>query len=165
MLKYRRLSPEELNALEDEFVKFLAAQSITAPDWVKIKKENANKQNELIDLFSNIVMERVLSSIEYLEISTQDEIRVFKMEEERGRLVGLSFKNKGVNLTDDKLLNELFSNPKELLKHQPEVYTLEKKYTKTKAEECFFLVNLGATVTNRSIYDFIGSLLPGPESN
>ena len=43
MLKYRRLSKEELEALEDEFVKFLSAQSISAPDWQNIKSQNPRK--------------------------------------------------------------------------------------------------------------------------
>jgi len=159
MLRYRRLNTEELLALEDEFVKFLASQSISAPDWVKIKTENKTRESELIDLFSNLVMDKVLSDIKYLELVTQDEIKVFHMSENSGRLLGLSIKSKDINLSDDSQLNKLFSEPEKLISLNPKIYSLEKKYTKPKAEECFFLINLGATITNDSIYKVLDSMV------
>ena len=159
MLKFRRLSKEELEALEDEFVKFLSAQSISAPDWQQIKSENPEKQDVLIDMFSNIVMERVLSNIDYLEITTQDEIKIFHMKEGSGHLLGIKVQGEGVNLRDDAYLNNVFKDKETLMSNNPHVFELEKKYTKTKAEEAFFLINIGANITNSTLYTFINSLV------
>lgn len=159
MLKFRRLNKEELEALEDEFIKFLSAQSISAPDWQKIKNKNINKQNELIDMFSNIVLERVLSNIDFLEITTQDEIKVFKMKSDSGHLLGLKIEDDGINLMDDSQLNALFTGKTRIQNHKLKVYKLEKAYTKTKAEEAFFLINLGAKITNKTLFSFIQSLI------
>ena len=159
MLKYRRLSTAELEALEDEFVKFLSAQSISAPDWQQIKSENTEKQEALIGMFSDIVMERALRNIEYLELTTQDEIKIFHMKNDSGRLLGLKVKDERVNLMDDEQLNTLFKDKESVLSHNPQVYELEKVYTKTKAEEAFFLINLGASVTNNTLYSFIDALI------
>lgn len=161
MLKYRRLTTNELQELSKEFVQFLAAQSITAPDWEKIKAEKIEKRDELIDLFSNIVLERIFNNTDYLEIISNDELRIFNMKEESGRLIGLKVANKEVDLSDDAILNELFKDPKKLLAQEPKFYELTKKYDKTKAEEVFFLLNMGATITNNTLYNTINSLLEG----
>jgi len=161
MLKYRRLTTTELKELSKEFIQFLAAQSITAPDWEKIKAEKTEKRDELIDLFSNIVLERILNKIDYLEIITQDELRIFKMNEDSGRLLGMKITKKEVDLSDDTILDELFKNPKKLLSQNPKFYELTKKYNKTKAEEVFFLINMGANVTNTTLYDTINTLIEG----
>lgn len=159
MLKYRRLSTAELEVLEDEFVRFLSAQSISAPDWQQIKSENTEKQEALIGMFSDIVMQRALSNIEYLELTTQDEIKIFHMKNDSGRLLGLKVKDEGMNLMDDEQLNTLFKDKESILSHNPQVYELEKAYTKSKAEEAFFLINLGANVTNNTLYSFIDALI------
>jgi hypothetical protein len=159
MLKYRRLTTDELKDLEPEFIQFLAAQSITAPDWEKIKSEKIDKRDELIALFSNIVLEKVFTAIDYLEILTQDELRIFNMNEERGRLLGLKIGNKESDLREDALIDELFKDPNKLLSLQPKFYELKKKYDKSKAEEVFFLLNMGANITDSTLYTALNSLV------
>ena len=66
-MKYRRLDLAELKTLEKDFVRFLASNHITADDWVKLKKENPEKVERLLDVFSDIVWSKTLSQIQYLE--------------------------------------------------------------------------------------------------
>lgn len=164
MLKYRRLTKDELQDLEPEFIKFLAAQSITAPDWEMIKAEKIEKRDELLALFSNIVLERVFSSIEYLEILTQDELRIFNMNKERGRLLGLKISNKEADLREDTFIDKLFKDPNKLLSLKPKFYELIKNYDKPKAEEVFFLLNMGAKITDSTLYNALNSMLEGQNS-
>jgi len=51
-MKYRRLRREELEELEPQFIRFLAAQSIPAQDWSKLKVTDEKRANVLIDQFS-----------------------------------------------------------------------------------------------------------------
>lgn len=159
MLKYRRLNKEELESLEDEFIKYLATQSISAPDWLRIKEEDEEKQEELINLFSNIVMERVLSNISYLEITTKDEIKVFYMKEDSGTLVGLKTSHNEVDFLNDEQLNSFFGDTDKMLSYKLKVYKLEKKYTKPKAEEAFFLIKMGARITDKKMFELIEALI------
>jgi midasin (ATPase involved in ribosome maturation) len=159
MLKYRRLTQEELESLEDEFVKFLAAQSISAGDWQRIKSDDINRQEELIQVFSNIVLERVLSGIEYLEICTKNDLQIVKMKDHSAHMLGIKMDDDTVDLQDDDQLNELFSSVENVMRYHPKIYEHEKKYTKTRAEEAFFLINLGAKVTDKLLYKKLTSLL------
>jgi len=66
-MKYRRLSSEELEQLQDNFIRFLAAQSITGMDWTTMKTANPERAEELIEQFSDVVIEKTLHNVEYLE--------------------------------------------------------------------------------------------------
>lgn len=159
MVKYRRLSNEELIALKDDFVKFLSAQSISAPDWEKLKLTKTDRVEELIDFFSDIVMEKVLSKIEYLEVISENEIKLFNMKESNAKLIALKFNKEGLDLNKADQFEIIFNDISKLLSFKPEFYSLEKDYTKTRAEEAFFLISIGATLSNRTFFDQINALL------
>ena len=42
-MKYRKLELAELELLRDEFVNFLAANTVTSQDWEKIKVESKDR--------------------------------------------------------------------------------------------------------------------------
>lgn len=76
-MKYRRLSNEELEQLEENFVRFLAAQSITGMDWTTMKTANPERTEELIGQFSDVVIEKTLHNIEYLEYKEKQDMKMF----------------------------------------------------------------------------------------
>lgn len=153
MTKYRRLSNSELEELRDDFVKYLSAQSVTADDWQKLKMQDQSKVDELIDLFSDIVMEKVLSAIEFLEIISSEEIRVFHIQETKATLIGLAFNKKGIDLTDRHQFDEIVKDGDRLLSYEPQVYRMEKEHSKSRAEESFFLLNMGASISKKELFE------------
>ena len=159
MVKYRRLTQKELTELEQDFVKFLSAQSITANDWINIKQKDEPRTHELIDQFSDIVLDKALSNISYLEMLNKKEIKIFKFEERKARLLGLRIGSTDLDIRNEKELKQLFKSAEELKKHQVEVFELEKMYTKTRAEEVFFLVKNGALIADNTLYELIDSLV------
>ena len=54
-MQYTRLTKEQFEALHESFSKFLATQSIAAPEWHTIKKDNPKLAEELLDVFSDLV--------------------------------------------------------------------------------------------------------------
>ena len=79
-MKYRRLTNDELTELEKEFVRFLASNHITALDWEKLKGHDPKRVESLIEVFSDIVFEKILQGIEYLEFKTPTDIKTFHCE-------------------------------------------------------------------------------------
>ena len=88
-MKFRLLTLAELEELETEFVRFLAAQTITGEDWVKIKAEQPERANQLIAAFSEEVFEQVTSSVEYLEFKTPNDIKTFRFGAQKVEMLGL----------------------------------------------------------------------------
>ena len=66
-MKYTRLTKEQFEELNQEFINFLATQSITAKEWKEIKELKPAVAEEELDVFSDLVWEGVLSKVDYLE--------------------------------------------------------------------------------------------------
>ena len=159
MTKYRRLNIEELEALETEFVRFLAAQSITADDWIKIKKEDKKRENELLDTFSDVVIEKSIYNVKYLEQRTEKRMLCYKVEEKEILLQGIEI---GTDITFDfreefplSKLVTMFEDPNTDIN-----FILgNKDISENKLKEVFDLIEEGAMISLGSeLYDFIGTL-------
>jgi len=89
MPKYRLLTEDELKQLEGVFINFLAANSITATDWEKIKTQNQEKMNSLIEQFSDVVFEKTLSNVELLEKRLKNKLLMYRFSQDDISLLGL----------------------------------------------------------------------------
>ena len=79
-MKYTRLTKEQLEELNQEFINFLATQSITAEEWKDIKEQKPEVAEEELDIFSDLVWEGVLSKVEYLENIAPQHMYLFKVD-------------------------------------------------------------------------------------
>lgn len=80
-MRFRRLASEELDAVEGEFVKFLASQGLDATEWQKVKSDNPHKVEYLLDEFSVFFWESTTSRITYLEKVNVNDRWLFKFNE------------------------------------------------------------------------------------
>lgn len=87
MRKYRDLTREELEAVESDFVQFLAERGVTAADWRAWTTGADDRIRELIREFSDGFWDRATSRIEFLERRTGGDVWVFAFQEARARLV------------------------------------------------------------------------------
>ena len=67
MAKYSRLTKEQFEELHEEFINFLATQSITGKEWDEIKRVKPEVAEEELDVFSDLIWEGVLQNASYLE--------------------------------------------------------------------------------------------------
>ena len=101
-MKYRRLTTEELAELETEFIRFLVSNTVTGDDWEKIKKEDPKKAEGLIEIFSDIVFDKTISKIEYLEMKTPKDLKIFRCNKDDIELMGLKIEGESdLDLTAD----------------------------------------------------------------
>lgn len=149
MLKYRLLSTQELNGLEQEFVEFLVLNGITAPDWVKMKAEDPEEASEMLTLFSNVVFESILRKTRFLEKRGQNYLHVFHCLEDEIVLVAMeSPQEDDVDFTNPDFITSSMLTPPESL----HVYTTSKPYTKERQLELFDMLQSGAVITNDKLY-------------
>ena len=88
-MKYSRLSKEQFEELNQEFINFLATQSVTADEWSNIKANKPELAEQELDVFSDLVWEGVLTKAEYLENISPQHMYLFHLAEERIELVSL----------------------------------------------------------------------------
>ena len=123
-MKYARLPLEELNKLEEEFVKFLVVNGITADDWLSIKENEPLNADKIVDQFSDVVWEGVLRKVSYLDKIEPDVSYFFKCNE-----------------TDIELIRTI-KNGTSVTKQ-----TAEKLYTKTRELELFEMITNGCRIS------------------
>lgn len=149
-MKYKRLSEEELQMLEKEFVNFLIINGITAEDWEKLKKDEPGKASEIVDHFSDVIYETWLRKINYLEMILPQEILCFYYQPGQAVLVGLSTTDASVDFTTMTDLSEA-----DLIKSSTEIYTQTKVYSKTREEEMFELLEKGAKPSDEKLFNIL----------
>ena len=97
-MKYARLTKEQLEALNHEFARFLATQQITADEWNKIKKEKPHIAEEEIDIFSDLVWERSLEKVQFLEKIDSQSVHCFSFEEDIAEMISVVVHNEWAEL-------------------------------------------------------------------
>ncbi|MBT8323233.1 MAG: hypothetical protein KJO94_07135, partial [Eudoraea sp.] len=80
-MKYARLTREQFEEMNQEFINFLATQSTTAEEWETLKTENPEVAEQELDVFSDLVWEGVLSKVEYLENISEQHMHLFYLAE------------------------------------------------------------------------------------
>lgn len=152
---YRRLTSEELELLEQDLIQFLAANSITGDDWEKLKREEPDKAMALIDRFSDIVFEKVLSKELDLEHRSPKKLKVFRCEMERIRLMGLDLpEDSPTNLTDPEAFEYLMKDPAGMGKGA-KLYHAEKGYNKEREEEIKEMLDRGCRLTEKKLFSLL----------
>ena len=155
-MKYKRLSIEELKELEKEFINFLASAQITAQDWEKMKKNEPEKADELIDVFSDVVYNKVLSKIKFVEYRDEKTLNIFNCEEEKITLLGLRVKEQSaLKLNDPNIFHQWNENNSNAVN----VIRTEKKYIKQREEEIFELLQSGCLITDDSLFKLLNGMV------
>ena len=157
MPKYRLLTQEELHELEKEFIDYLIVNSITADDWEKMKQEENEKANHILDLFSDVVMEGVLRKVKFLEYRDRTEVKTYQCLDDKFILVGMTASAvEKVDFTDHAFVEKSMKNPPSSLK----VYTSEKKYTNERELEILEMTQAGREISDGKLFKTLCLALP-----
>jgi len=152
-MKYRKLLLEELATVKEEFVKFLAVNSVVANDWEKLKLENSQRVEELIELFSDLFWEKSLSNIKCVEFRSPDQLMVFHFGEKQAEMLELRVPAEaGVDLSNADHLRNLAEGKIKFDKGAPEMFSAVKNDLKDRNMELFELIENGARPCPETFY-------------
>ena len=143
MPKYRLLSSEELDLFKKEFIDYLVVNGITADDWVKMKVTNQVKSNKIIDLFSDVILEKVLRKSHYIKKINYDSIFCFHYQSEQIVMIGLQ--------TKDKTAIAPYIQGQESMENI-EILSASKEYKLQREMELFKMIESGASISDGSTY-------------
>lgn len=147
IMKYSRLSNTELKELEKDFIQFLAANHVTADDWVKLKEKNSERVEDLIGVFSDIIYEKTLTKLEYLEFKTPYDIKTFHCQSDKMVLMGIAISTEsGVDFTKNDSPQEMMQILKKS-EAEIQIYTAEKGYNGERETELFQMLQSGCLIS------------------
>ena len=154
-MKYSRLTKEQFEELHQEFINFLATQSITADEWAEIKKNKPEVAEQELDVFSDLVWEGVLTKIEFIEHISPQQIHVFHLMEENMHLIAVKLKNP-IDLTTTDGFNWLREN---LMDDDVEFLQAKKEYSEDKNADIFKLIQQGGVITKGDLFSYFDNLI------
>ncbi len=153
MAKYRLLSIDELK----EFINYLILAGIVAADWVEMKKNDPGKAAKIVDLFSDVVFEKIMRQTNYIQWRGEKELRVAQCLKDKFVIVGIdASKIQNANFKDSAYLNNAMQDPPSNLK----VYTTEIPYEIPREEEIFRMTEGGYQISDGKLYKTLCMVLP-----
>lgn len=155
-MKYTILTKEQLESLHEEFAIFLASQSIDKIEWDNIKKNKPELVSKEIEMFSDMIWEKVLKNVKFLEHFTPNHIFLIETKPSIFNSIIISTSNKNINFcTKDGLdwLEKNWNSDEIIFK------TGKKNIGIDFNEEIFELIKKGANITKGELYNKIHLIL------
>jgi hypothetical protein len=151
MPKFRRLTIDELEELKDEFINFLTVSGIYADDWQKILKKQPVAADNFIDNFSDLVFEKSLKKIKYLENKSDKDLKLFKCLDDKIQLIGLEVKE-GSEFSFENAFQSLDDYQMDILK-----YKTEKAYRPERSVELYNMMQAGCTDSDGVLFESLSA--------
>lgn len=155
-MKYRILSDEELQHLEGDLKAFLIINGIHGEEWEKLNREEPQKALELVELFSDQVLQTVYEKVQFLEHRSPDSCLVFHFREQEQELIAIQKKSDAViDLSTVEGIHEaLTKTPNNL-----SFFTSKKNYNDSREMEIHQLIEQGAVLSDAVFWNSLKEIL------
>ena len=150
-MKYTRLSKEQVEELQQEFINFLATQSISAKEWEEIKQQKPETAEEELDVFSDLIWEGVLEQVTYLEHFSPNQMYLFHISQEEIDLIAVTVGNKAIDITTREGYQWLQKN---IMEDSVNLFTSTKAISAERNKDIFALIQQGAVITKGELFEY-----------
>lgn len=147
-MRYRMLSQEELELLEEDLKAFLIVNGIHADEWEQMNTAAPEKAIELVELFSDTVLQKVYENLRFIEHRTKRSCMVFNLKPDRIELISINATTDTVNLSTPNSIHDALSNSAKQLT----VFKTEKSYSKVREDEIHELLEQGCVNSNEAFW-------------
>ena len=155
-MKYARLTKEQLEELHPEFITFLATQSIDKQEWDELKENKPQVALQEIDVFSDMIWERALTNVRFIDHFSNDYIFLFKCFDD----VVLSYVINSVNSKVDFLTKEGINWLSENINSDDVVIQKGRKdISSNRNESLFEIIKQGGLISKGELYTKLEILL------
>lgn len=155
-MKYRILSDEELQHLEGDLKAFLIINGVHGEEWAKLNQEEPQKALELVELFSDQVLQTVYEKVRFLEHRTPDSCIVFHFQEQEQELIAIQ-KNPDSNcdLSTIEGVHEALTKSTNHLSF----FTSKKNYALSREMEIHKLIEQGAVLSDAVFWNSLKEII------
>lgn len=141
------LSNEELALLEEDLKHFLISNGIYAAEWKTLNENEPEKALNLVELFSDIVLQKIYEKLKVLEYRSKEHCFVFRLHEDRIDLIGL--KGDGtVDLSQVESLHEALAAKTNQIKF----FRQSKAYNGSREEEIHQMIHEGCVPSHEAFW-------------
>jgi hypothetical protein len=155
-MKYARLTKEQFDELNQEFITFLATQTIDKVEWDTIKANQPEVAEQELDVFSDLIWEGVLSRAEYLEHFSKNHIFLFQCFETYIQSIVLKSLVPETDFLTTEGLQWLSDN---MFTETIEIKTGKKVFTEERNASIFGLIQQGSFLSDGQLFKQIISII------
>ena len=155
-MRYAQLTKEQFEELNEEFALFLATQKIDISEWEEIKKNKPEIADEELNLFSDLVWEKVLGKSKYLEHFSKETINLFKCNDNEMLRIVVKSNKDNFDFTKSDNFEWFIDNSQD---KSIEYFRGVKKYSKERNDEIFDLIQQGSVVGDGELYEAIFKII------
>ena len=152
-MRFRLLSEPELKELSEDFTQFLVVQGIDDETWRKINKENKEKAQQIVEIFSDTVLLKVYSKVKFMSFTSEKVFSIFKVKKDTIDLILLKS-------TDPKLVFNSSEPLEDLINRSIgkwELYSSSKKLGDNVPDEVHKLTLQGCQIESPGIWDALSA--------
>jgi hypothetical protein len=104
-MKYRMLTADELVPFEEDLKQFLIVNGVHGDEWEQMNRDTPEKAIELVELFSDTVLQKVYEKIEFLEFRSVDSCLVFHCLSDRSLLIAVQHTQSDLDLSSPETIH------------------------------------------------------------
>jgi cag pathogenicity island protein 24 len=155
-MKYRILTKKEREIFDEDFKYFIISNGVTNEEWVEMNQSKPEKAIELVELFSDVVLEKVYQKIEYIEFRSENSCLVFNCTPDKLKLISIAPKTeKKVNLRTPESIHETLQNRLKDL----DIFKSEKPYSTLRELEIHQMIEQGCLNSSKEFWDALVQLI------
>jgi hypothetical protein len=154
-MRFRSLAINELKELETEFKQFLIINQVYNEEWIEMNQKDLDKASALVDLFSDQVLEKVYSKIDFLEKRDKHAFSVFAITKNDIETITIQSKNQTIELETNAQIETALNQ----LLNELEIFCGTKKLLKEKCDEVFDLIKEGCSSSTYDVWHSFSSFL------
>ncbi|TGD58184.1 DUF6495 family protein [Flavobacterium humi] len=155
-MKYKRLTKEQFESLNEEFANFLATQSIDKKEWDEIKANKPEVAEQELDVFSDLIWEGVLNNTQFLEHFSKNHIFLFHTQEKMIQSIVLKSLLAEIDLMTVEGLQWLSDN---MFTDNVEIHLGKKEYEEERNTAIFDLITQGSILSDGQLYIQINGVI------
>jgi len=151
-MKYRLLTQEELEPLNEEFLKYLLVANVTPQNWELLKKEDSLAAEKHIEVFSDMVLDKVLKDVNFVDVVFNDRVEVYQFLKQKAYFFAIENKEKGTFDFTSQQLKDLNFKSVVIIKG-------EKQFNEDREVEVFkILQKENASISNGDLFKKVALL-------
>ena len=148
-MKYRILTNEELAPLAEDFKHFLIVNGVHTEEWIRINSNEPQKAKDLVEIFSDTVLQKVYEKITHLEFRSPDSCIVFHFLPEKVALISIQKKgNSEANFSTVESIHLALTEQTKTL----QFFQSEKKYSATREQEIHHMLEKGCFMSSADFW-------------
>lgn len=147
-MKYRMLTDEELQLLEEDLKHFLIVHGVHGDEWKELNQEHPKEARNLVGLFSDTVLQKVYEKLRFIEHRTQASCMVFRLKEDRIEMISINAKGDALDLSNPEGIHDALVN------HSADLtfFKNEKGYSKEREMEIHEMLEQGCVNSSEAFW-------------